>query len=75
MKINISQEDYEFLKHLQHELNVQENDGNAEPVYWVYQKYMKNLEEKVEIMVESHISNIMPENSHSKRQLKKLKTH
>ena len=34
MKINISQEDYEFLKHLQHELNVQENDGNAEPVYW-----------------------------------------
>lgn len=34
MKINISQEDYEFLKHLQHELNIQENDGNAEPVYW-----------------------------------------
>ena len=34
MKINISQEDYEFLKHLQHELNVQKNDGNAEPVYW-----------------------------------------
>lgn len=34
MKINISQEDYEFLKNLQHELNIQENDGNAEPVYW-----------------------------------------
>ena len=27
MKINISQEDYEFLKNLQHELNIQENDG------------------------------------------------
>ena len=34
MKINISQEDYEFLKNLQNELNVQGNDGNADPVYW-----------------------------------------
>ena len=32
--INISDEDYEFLKELQHELNTQTNDGNADPVYW-----------------------------------------
>jgi hypothetical protein len=32
--IQISEEDYEFLKDLQHELNTQENDGNADPVYW-----------------------------------------
>ena len=34
MKIEISQEDYEFLKELQHELNTQTTDGNAEPVFW-----------------------------------------
>ena len=34
MKIEISQEDYEFLKDLQNELNTQENDGNADPVFW-----------------------------------------
>lgn len=32
--IQISDEDYEFLKDLQHELNTQPNDGNADPVYW-----------------------------------------
>jgi hypothetical protein len=32
--IQISDEDYEFLKDLQHELNTQTNDGNADPVYW-----------------------------------------
>lgn len=34
MKIEISQEDYEFLKELQHELNTQTTDGNAQPVFW-----------------------------------------
>ena len=34
MKIEISQEDYEFLKDLQNELKTQENDGNADPVFW-----------------------------------------
>jgi hypothetical protein len=34
MNIEISQEDYEFLKDLQNELNTQENDGNADPVFW-----------------------------------------
>lgn len=34
MKIEISQEDFEFLKDLQHELNTQETDGNAQPVFW-----------------------------------------
>lgn len=34
MKIEINKEDYEFLKDLQHELNTQTNDGNADPVYW-----------------------------------------
>lgn len=34
MKIEISQEDFEFLKELQHELNTQTTDGNAQPVYW-----------------------------------------
>lgn len=34
MKIEISQEDYEFLKDLQHELNTQSTDGNAQPVFW-----------------------------------------
>lgn len=33
-KIELSQEDYEFLKDLQNELNAQTNDGNADPVFW-----------------------------------------
>lgn len=32
--IQISDEDYEFLAELQHELVTQDNDGNADPVYW-----------------------------------------
>ncbi len=32
--IQISDEDSKFLEDLQHELNTQTNDGNAEPVYW-----------------------------------------
>lgn len=43
MNIEISQEDYEFLKELQNELNTQENDGNADPVFWgvseVYEEF------------------------------------
>ncbi len=34
MKVELSQEDYEFLKELQNELKTQENDGNADPVFW-----------------------------------------
>lgn len=34
MKIDISQEEYEFLKDLQNELNTQTTDGNAQPVFW-----------------------------------------
>ena len=34
MTIEISNEDYEFLKELQHELNTQTTDGNAQPVFW-----------------------------------------
>ena len=34
MKIEISQEDYEFLKDLKNELNTQTTDGNAQPVFW-----------------------------------------
>lgn len=34
MNIEISQEDYEFLKDLQHELNTQDDDCQAEPRYW-----------------------------------------
>ena len=34
MNIEISNEDYEFLKELQHELNTQTTDSNAQPVYW-----------------------------------------
>lgn len=33
-KIEIPQEDYDFLKELQHELNTQETDGQADPIYW-----------------------------------------
>lgn len=33
-RIELSQVDYDFLKDLQHELNTQTNDGNADPVYW-----------------------------------------
>lgn len=29
-----NKEDIAFLKELQHELNTQENDGNADPVFW-----------------------------------------
>ena len=32
--IQISDEDFKFLEDLQHELNTQTNDGNADPVYW-----------------------------------------
>lgn len=32
--IRISDEDYEFLRDLQHELCNQTSDGNADPVYW-----------------------------------------
>ena len=32
--IQITDDDYKFLKDLQHELNTQTNDGNAEPVFW-----------------------------------------
>lgn len=32
--IELSDQDYEFLKELQHELNTQTTDGNAQPVYW-----------------------------------------
>ena len=43
MKIKLSEEDYEFLKNLQYELNVQAHDGNAEPVFWgvseVYEEF------------------------------------
>ena len=38
-KIEISKEDYEFLKELQHELNTQPNDGSADPVYWGVMDY------------------------------------
>jgi hypothetical protein len=31
----MTKEDIEFLKDLQHELNTQPNDGNADPVFWV----------------------------------------
>lgn len=34
MKIELSKEDYEFLKELRDELNTQNNDGNADPVFW-----------------------------------------
>ncbi len=34
MTIEIPNEDYEFLKELQHELNTQDTDGNAQPVFW-----------------------------------------
>ena len=33
-QISINESDYEFLKELQHELNTQTNDENADPVYW-----------------------------------------
>lgn len=33
-KIELPHEDFDFLKDLQHELLTQENDGNADPVYW-----------------------------------------
>ena len=34
MTIDVSKEEFEFLKDLQHELLTQTNDGNADPVYW-----------------------------------------
>lgn len=40
-KIELNEQDYEFLKELQHELNTQETDGNAQPVFW-------GVEEEVE---------------------------
>ena len=40
-QIEVSQEDYDFLKELQHELNTQTNDGNADPVYWGVMEHKK----------------------------------
>lgn len=34
MKIEVTQEQYDFLQELQHELLTQPNDGNADPVFW-----------------------------------------
>lgn len=34
MKIDVTQEQYEFLKELQHELLTQPTEGNANPVFW-----------------------------------------
>ena len=34
MLVDIPKEDYEFLKELQNELNTQDTDGNAQPVFW-----------------------------------------
>ena len=45
-QVEISQEDYDFLKDLQYELNTQTNDGNADPVYWgVMESEMKCVPE------------------------------
>jgi hypothetical protein len=41
--IQISDEDFEFLGELQHELNTQTNDGNADPVYWGVMDYSYDL--------------------------------
>ena len=45
MKIELTEEDYNFLKELQHELNTQENDGNADPVFW-------GVEESVDMLTD-----------------------
>ena len=37
-EIKISQEDYDFLKDLQHELQTQDNDGTADPLYWMVEE-------------------------------------
>ena len=34
MNIDISKDDLDFLKDLQHELNTQDNDGTSDPLYW-----------------------------------------
>lgn len=34
MKIEVTQEQYDFLHELQHELLTQPTDGNADPVFW-----------------------------------------
>ena len=43
MKIEITKEDYEFLKDLQNELNTQDNDGTADPLYWGVMDYTYEL--------------------------------
>lgn len=39
--IKVRDEDYEFLKELQHELNTQTHDYNADPVYWGVEETME----------------------------------
>lgn len=41
MHIDISREDYEFLKRLKHELNTQETDYQASPRFWVVAEHKK----------------------------------
>ena len=43
MKLEISRDDYEFLKGLQHELNTQTTDGNAQPVFWGVSEIFEEL--------------------------------
>ena len=42
-QIKINEQDYEFLKDLQHELNTQDNDGTADPLYWMVMEKKKVL--------------------------------
>lgn len=55
----MTKEDIEFLRDLQHELNTQPNDGNADPVFWgIVQDekvYTQNGDE-LEIIVDSEAS-------------------
>lgn len=37
-RIEIEQEDFDFLKDLQHELLTQDNDGTANPLYWMVEE-------------------------------------
>lgn len=46
--ITITDEEYAFLKELQHELNTQETDGNADPVFWGV------LEDKEDVTAEGY---------------------
>ena len=52
MEIQVSKEDYEFLKDLQHELLTQANDCQADPIYWCVEEIRNKGLNEMQILID-----------------------